>query len=173
MNNKNAGVSIVEMVVILAILAVITGVGAYGVGQVSGYRPRECANQVSTSLSECKVTTLGKAKSTGDIYWELYKEDKDFFVATVYNAGTTQQYEKTEKVGEGNLTVTCEDSAGNVTTVDGGFGSGLQLCFNRASGALCERSGSITTKKKITVSKGNKEYTIELYPTTGKIKGTF
>lgn len=172
MKNKNAGMSIVEIVIVIAIMAILLGAGAYGIGQVTGYRARECANAVSTSLSECKVTTLGKAKSTGDIYWELYTDGGRYYVRTVYNAGTATEYAKTEKVGESGLTVTCEDSSGGSVAVTGGPGSGLSLCFNRASGSLCELDGTVTTKKKIIVSRGSKTYTIEMYPATGKIKGT-
>lgn len=176
MKKGNAGLSLVELIVVIAIIAVMSGVGLYGIGQISGYRAKQCAKQIESSLTSTKVTTLGKAKSTGDIYWELYKDaaNDGFYVKTVYNAGLANEYAETKKVGVGNLNVQYSGTsiAGVVNT-----SNSLKLCYNRASGEICDWSAappstySRTNVTEILVKNpsGTKSYKITLVPATGKV----
>lgn len=171
MKKDNAGMSLVEIVVVVAIIAILTGVGSYGIGQVSGFRARECASYISSSLTQNKIKTLGKATTTGNIAWDLYRVDNDFYVRTVIDAdkgAAAESYVDQKKINEGKLKVGYSDSAtGDPVWL--GDGEKIRLCFNRSSGALCETSGAVTSIKRIVVNYGRKTYTIELKPLTGKI----
>lgn len=169
MKTKNAGVSIVELVVVLAIMAVVAGLSLASIASMSGYRARECAKKISSAISANKVTALGKAVNNGSVYWELTKEgNKVYFVE--YGLGDP----KKTLVGKGRMTVTYTDSAGSPEITDST--NSLKLYFNRSTGQLCDyTSNSRTTVSNITVSNpnGSKVYDIEVYPLTGKIKATW
>lgn len=168
MKTKNAGVSIVELVVVLAIMAVVAGLSLASIGSMSGYRARECAKKISSAISADKVTALGKAAHSDDIWWEITKEgNKVYFVE--HGLGTEP---KKTLVGKGRMTVSYKDSAGEKRIPDDV--SSLQLYFNRSTGQLCNHgSTNRATVSNIIVKNGDKVYDIEVYPLTGKIKATW
>lgn len=169
MNKKNAGMSLVEVVIVVAMIAILAGLGGYGIGQVFGFRARECASKISSSLTQNKVKTLGKATGTGNIAWELYRKGNDYYVRTVLDANKSDKsYVDQKQVNKGNVKVGYSVAAtGEPTWLNDG--DKVTLYFNRSSGALCDASGNLTTIKRIVVNNGRKTYTIELKALTGKI----
>nr|MBQ8252073.1 prepilin-type N-terminal cleavage/methylation domain-containing protein [Lachnospiraceae bacterium]MBQ8252716.1 prepilin-type N-terminal cleavage/methylation domain-containing protein [Lachnospiraceae bacterium] len=168
MKRNNAGMSIVEIVIVVAIIAILAGVGGYGIGQISGFRARECASKIASSLTQNKVKTLGKATKTGNMAWELYRSGNDFYVRTVHNADGAESYSDEKNVNDGTLKVGYSDSvSGDPTWLNDG--ENIRLCYDRSSGALCDESGNLTSIKRIVVNYGAKTYTIELKAMTGKI----
>ena len=187
MKKKNAGMSLVELVIVMAMLAVLSGVTLYSIASVPRYRARECSRLIASNLREVKITTLGKAKSKGDIVWELYKKGNSYYVRYKTGAdGSSPVTMGEKKVSKGTLHVYYEDTAGNVAEIGENEGhSSLKLCFNRASGAIHGSSSEILTKagenygidtsnttsvKKIIIQGGTTTYEITLYPVTGKIE---
>jgi prepilin-type N-terminal cleavage/methylation domain-containing protein len=175
MKKNNAGFSLVELVVVIAIIAILSGIGLYGVGQIWGYRARQCAKQVESSLTAAKVTTLGKATKNGNIYWELSKESDGYYVNTVVlNSDSSVKSETKKKVGPSNLKVTYGSTDTDVAVTP------LRLCYNRASGEIYDyiddgkggtSATTLTSTTKITVKNpgGTKSYEITLVPKTGKV----
>lgn len=174
MKTKNAGVTIVELVVVLAIMAIVAGLSLASIASLSGYRARECAKKISSAISANKVTALGKAVNSGSIYWELTKEgNKVYFV----EHGLGAEPKKT-LVGKGRMTIKYTDSSGSpeITAEITDSTNSLKLYFNRSTGQLCKQGTADRSKvSHITVSNpnGNKVYDIEVYPLTGKIKATW
>lgn len=169
MKKSNAGMSIVEIVVVVAIIAILAGVGGYGLGQMSGFRARECASKIASSLTQNKVKTLGKAKETGDMAWEIYRSGNEFYVRTVQGIKSgSEVYTDEENVNDGTLKVGySNDMSGDPTWLEDG--DSLRLCYNRSSGSLCDTTGTVTAVKRILVQYGVKTYTIEIKALTGKI----
>lgn len=174
MKKDNAGISLVELLIVISILAVLSGVGIYSFSQMSGYRARECSKKIATSIINNKVLTLGKAKSTGDICWELYKNDGNYFVRTVRNAGSASEYyEETEQVSKGKMDIFFFESGsgGAVTQKQISDSQTLRFCFNRSSGAICASSSPYGLYKLtgIRVVTGQRRYDIAIVPATGKV----
>lgn len=173
MKKDNAGVSLVELLIIISIVAVLSGFGVYSMSNITGYRAKECSKKIATSISNNKVLTLGKATSTGNICWELYKKNGDYFVRTVRDAGSSEYYEETQQVSEGKLDIYYYVSAagGTVTQTQITETQPLRFCFNRASGAICSSSSPYGAYNLtgIRVKAGTKIYDIALVPATGKV----
>ena len=169
MKRNNAGMSIVEIVVVVAIIAILAGVGGWGVSQVSGFHARECASKVGSSLTQNKIKTLGKATSTGNMAWEIYRDGNDFYIRTVHGANTAaESYSDLELANDAVVSVGYSDAdAGEPTWLDDG--DSIRLYFNRSTGALCDASGNLTSIKRIVVKRGIKSYTVEIKAMTGKI----
>lgn len=179
MKNKNAGFSLIELVVVIAVMVIVAGIGVTWIGNISGYRARECAGKVASSLNGAKVKSLSKQKNTGDAYWELKKgSDGKYYVSTYYpeySGGGYTLVEETAKVGRtSNLKVTYTDVDG-VHEVDSA--NTLKLCYDRSTGALYEgSSGSVDKSKNISaihVSNGSRSYKIEIVAKTGKVIGRY
>lgn len=179
MKKNNAGMSIVEVVVVVAMLAILTGTGLYGIGQLGGFRAREAADTIASSISEARVAVLGKAKSNGDMAWEIYRKDNQYYVRTVYDISGTEYYRDEKKIVDGSLSSVeyglttaqgPDDTAGSgslTTLTDGGS---YRVYFNRATGAVCDASGnSVSTNVYFRVTQGKKDYEVYIISKTGKI----
>ena len=188
MKKKNAGMSLIELVVVMFILAVLSGVTLYSIASVPRYRARECSRLIASNLREVKITTLGKAKSNGDIVWELYKKGNSYYVRYVTGAnGSSPVIMGEKKVSKGTLHVYYDSVADTNEITDG---MSLKLCFDRATGAIHGSDGAVITSagdgsdwssygiktdsntpiQKIIIKGGTTLYEINLYPVTGKIE---
>lgn len=179
MKNKNAGFSLIELIIVIAVMVIVVGIGASWIGRISGYRARECNSKVQSTLTGSKVKALSKQKNTGDAYWELYKDSGDnrYYVKTHYpNYGAGASDEEVVKVGKSsNLTIKYTDKNGE-HTVDAS--SPLKLCYDRSTGAIYVIEGGAVKKgaddlniSKITTSIGSRSYHTEIVAKTGKVFG--
>ena len=62
MKDDNRGFSLVELIVVVAILAILLGVMAANIGRISGYRAKECRTKVVSSLENGRLVTLSKSR---------------------------------------------------------------------------------------------------------------
>lgn len=179
MKNRNAGFSLIELVVVIAVMVIVAGIGVTWIGNLSGYRARECAGKIASSLTGAKVKSLSKQQNTGDAYWELKKGSDGKYYVTVYypeyNGGTMTLVEENSKVGKtSNIKITYTDVDGD-HEVDSS--NPLKLCYDRSTGALYEGCRGAVVKDKniraITVSNGSRSYNIEIVAKTGKVVGRY
>ena len=178
MKKNNAGISIVEVVVVVAILAILTATGIYSISQINGFRAREGANTIASSLSQARVSMLGKAKSNGDMAWEIYCKDNKYYVRTVYNITGTEYYRDEAKIADGRVTVkygfgTLNSSNNSVNPINNiviGNNQAYRVYFNRSTGAVCDDSGAeLSGDLYFRVEQGNKDYDVFIVSKTGKI----
>ncbi len=177
MKNNNAGFSLLEVVIVVAMITILAGSGMYGIGQLTGFRARETADEITSSLTQNKIETLGKAKSSGSMAWELYKDGKYLYVRTVYDAGTgSEYYSNLTEVSKNDLEVyvgTRSHGAGGGSSTNLSQltdGDSYRVYFNRSTGALCNSDGSVMNRNPvIQVRYGLKEYEVEVISKTGKV----
>lgn len=176
MRKNNAGFSLIELVVVVAVIAVLSVIGVSWISRLSGYRARECASEISTSLTATKVQALSKARDTGDVYWQLERDASDnrYYVSvymTDYSSGTknTYLYERKRVSKSGSVSVSYT-SGGSSTVIDSS--TPLKLCYNRNTGAIYDKDTlTIAGVSEINVTNGNRSYKIEIVPVTGKVIG--
>jgi len=178
MKKKNEGFTIVELIVVIAMLSIFIGIFAANIGQITGYNAKECYKKIASAITENKIETLSKAKETGDIYLQIYQNatDDKIYVRTVRDGKkATKEYTNITKLTKrSGITVTYELKNGaSVTTKTATEADPLNICYNRASGALVDPDDSYKVSKlqKIIVSSGGYKYTIDIVPATGKVKG--
>ncbi len=178
MKKNNAGMSIVEIVVIIAIIAIFSGVGIYGIGQLGGFKAREGADTIASSLTEARITMLGKAKSNGNIAWEIFNDNNRCYVRTVYNVGSGEHYSGAKEIVDGKVKVLYGKgsfNASNITldidsTDELQNGVSYRIFFNRSTGALCDSNGAeMSDDIYFRVAQGTKHYDVFVVAKTGKV----
>lgn len=175
MKKNNDGFTIVELIVVIAMLVIFIGAISVNVGRITGYDAKEGYKKISSAITENKIEALGKAKMTGDIYLEIYRDDSDrnLYVQTIHNGRSSKDVVKKTKLNKrGRASVSYELSDG--TKVENvGNSNPLVICFNRASGAIVDINDGykVSGLKYIYITAGSYKYTIELVPETGKVIG--
>lgn len=169
----NRGMSLVELIIVIAIMGVIVGMTGYGLALVSKKPVDECAKKIEMVLNQNRTNAMGNTKA----YVEFYLNDKNRVTVTEYllnNArGDSSAIEK------------------NTTTVIGAEGVNLRLYYRTESGesyvdlnttkrriGFKRDSGSVTGDviyTRIVVYKGTDPSaghirTITLDELTGKVK---
>lgn len=152
---RNRGMSLVEIIVVVAIMSILIGVGGYGLSLSSGKPAEECARKLASEIEYAKMATMGKYRTTIKITSE--DEGKEVWVEetsyTVDEDGNRLEQLERKKVG-GGVKIECE-----------GLELGEVFEFNRASGALEGKTGTVV----IHISKANTRRKITIYGLTGKI----
>lgn len=176
-NNNNKGFSLVELIVVVAVLAVVVSIAGLSLANISNKRATKCADEMIALMERTRVLTLGKAQNAVEcvIYYDSASET---YRAALYQ-GSTAVSER--ELGKQPLEVTVyfdNESAGHKLEDISGIAparttAGLHVMFDRASGAFIEGINSVGGAKKyctkIVVKGGNR--TIEILPVgkTGKI----
>ena len=179
---NNTGFSLVELIVVIAIMAMLIGVIALGYSSIAGTDAKECASDLNTYLAETKTGTLGKDYQELRIFADVTtNEKKAEFVIYQYQADPAHPGEvllemakeviRTEVVGKSSVEITCTFSDGSEIPIDS-TGKSVTLAFNRASGAFVPaKINDVQTTLEcvlITIRKGSRVYSIELITKTGK-----
>lgn len=178
-NNKNGGFSLVELIVVIAIMAVLTGIASMSLASVMGISVKQCARDIQSAANQTRVSTLGKDEVIMTITkGNKAKSSEAYYCTIVTKDGLGKTTENEEKIGKSNLGITyvlC-DSKGNKTsdiTLDDTHS--LTIKFNRGTGAMapCMKSdgssGGDYYCMQIKVKKNSTEKIISFYPETGKV----
>lgn len=167
MNNK--GLSVVEMVVVISIMAVLSGMIAIGLGSVFSKPADECAEKVYNAINNTRLITMGKNEASIEISTDgtyIYVTEKS---KKLNNTEDSRRYPVSEKNVKVEYALTGEGTDMWTTLTSA---SPIILSYNRASGAFKPKStapeGDIYYER-LRISKGSKERIITLYSNTGKV----
>lgn len=178
MRDDNRGFSLLEMIIVLAILSVLIGFFIAGLGYIFGTEARGCANVIKTAVGSTRITTMGREETLLRIY-RASSGGAYFKQVWVDDAVTPQPYgDSPEQIGKSYLEIVYwlkgedEGQPGHVLdeTAD------LFIGFDRSSGAetavtMKINGVDVTSQiiKRIDVSGGGRTYTVGISPATGKV----
>jgi len=185
MKNRNAGYSLIELIVVIAVMVILGAVGAGWIVRISGYRVRETTSKVTNSLNAAKIKVMSKERNEGEGYWKLERDSNDDFyyvsiVTPIYeSSGTITENVERTKVSRSKIVTVSYTTVDNSTPTEITSGSALYLSWKRSSGASVFGGSTGATWNtnvakgvdSIIVSGGGKSYTITLVPMTGKVMG--
>ena len=169
LNNK--GYSLLEAIVIIAILGVLTGFMATSSGLFDGRRVKACADSVSSLLDKVRLANLGKDEVTLSIYKDTDQAIKAKIVTKIVSRNDSMTEKITEKtfiedVSDDNVEMSYStDISGSAENPAGA--AGMVFNFNRNTGAIKDTSPNGI--QCIILRKGNAEKKIKIYAATGKI----
>lgn len=186
-NNKNSGFSLVELIIVIAIMAIVVTVAGLSVGTLTGRRVRKCADEIVSTIERARVLTLGKEQNNVECVISYDSTDKEYhaMVYQVINGTPTEVSDRVVGRDPIQVQVYFDDDddthAYPLTELKGTLPyasstQGLHLVFNRASGAFeagtCEAGGAKKNFcKRIVVSNsdGTRRIEITTVGRTGKI----
>ena len=158
---NNKGFTLVELIVVIAIMAIIAGVSSSTISIISKQELKDFTNNLDAMLCQCKVETMS---GMTDPVLEISIED-DEYRATLYemalqdDGSRVKQAVKSQYLGEDYLKCSYvkEGSAVNYT------GNGvISFKYNRNTGELVDK-----TITKVSVSDKTGTFSIEFVPQTG------
>lgn len=166
---NNKGFSLIELIIVIAILSVLTGVSAVGLGYLYSTNVKSSIKKVDSSLQKVQSFTVSKSTGGKDMGLKL-KKTADGFYAEYMGIPNLSD----EKFGEKNLKVYYMDNSGvwsEVTAV-----KPLEVYYDRATGGLLPLSGTTyiskirltTSSEANAVNDASKCCTVEISKITGK-----
>jgi prepilin-type N-terminal cleavage/methylation domain-containing protein len=160
---NNRGFSLIELIVIMAILAVVSGAAISLVGILNGRQAKQCRDEILSKLDSVRTTTMGKRTATATL-------EKDgnvyvFKVSTTLNSATPE--ERKSSLDSSRVTLYYSTNSDGSDRQE--LTSPLTIEFDRASGAMKAQPDG-TYIRHIYAVQGSKEYGIRLYPETGKLQ---
>ncbi|GHV33562.1 hypothetical protein FACS18949_07830 [Clostridia bacterium] len=152
MMKKNSGFSLLELVVVVAIIAVMAAMIVPTLAQVYLSEAKHAASNIDNMISKCKVNSMSRA---GDVYVEFYNKDNRIY-ADYYEQDTVIY---TELIGKRT----------SFTWDNGTKSTELKLSFKRATGALSVFGEvDLTGRSEVNIDVGG--YRITIVPLTGNHK---
>lgn len=176
MEKNNSGFSIVELIIVIAIIAAVVTTAALSVGLVFSANARTCANDIMGAISECKIATMSGGRGnvrlllyrdvSGNIFSELQTRESASADWVTGNDGA-------EKIGARRCMVGSSDGGDDlpqksgtaVPTLEAGM---WEIYFDRSSGSFLYEGATTTSVNEIYVQGGTKNYCIHLEKLTGK-----
>lgn len=185
MKKDNRGFSLVELIIIVAIMAILIGVMAANIGRISGYRAKECRTKLVSSLENGRMMTLSKARGNnvyvGDastdtyLVFFYYRRNGCNYCLTVVNNAVVD----VKKISKGRVTLKysttqaeTDDGAAvpefgdsddpkelsiqsDMTLLEAAAGAGFKMAYNRQNGAFLANDA------------GRTEYVYQMYAELG------
>lgn len=159
MERNDKGFSLVELIVVIAMMAVALTVSSLSLSNITLANAKKCAAKLQSNLELIRVESTRRVSGDAPIL-KLYREDGDIYL----KAGESEA----EVVGNSSVTVKYripgEASFTELIDKDEG-GAVLQFSYVKSTGGFATLGA-----EKILVSGANREYNITLYKNTGKVK---
>lgn len=174
----NKGYSLVELVVVIAIIAIIGGAFAYTFVMVFNQQAKEGANGISLSLDKAKTYAMTKSGSS-DAYLEISKASGGDYIVRQYvpvnptSPSSTYELAEEEELCDKSVSIVCHMKDGSFYEITDTCK--IKIYFDRVSGAykkaVVDDGGAGKTEycSKIEVKK-NATYLLTLISSTGKHK---
>ena len=160
MKKNNKGFSLVELVVIIAIMAVLAGAIITYIGSLGTAQAKKCANGIVSGFSQTKVCAMSRSSAS----MVVYSNDDGVFLVTKQGGN-----ERVEKIGNAGTVVeyrTVRDSSA-FSPVGNSADAGVKIEFDRASGA-CKKMASSQYCYGFKVTCGKTTYIVNIEPLTGR-----
>ena len=167
--HNRRGFSLVELMVVIAIMGVAIGVVTTSLSVVFSNDARECANDIDAMIARTKVSAMSR---TGNVYMKIENGSDGIYVK--YYEGSSAVPAVTERIGRSRVAITCSYTTNLATTT-----LPLPVClkFSRTTSALqyvgkdaptaSSKTPNLTGDVTIACACGGKTYTVSIVPSTG------
>ncbi|MCR4651332.1 MAG: prepilin-type N-terminal cleavage/methylation domain-containing protein [Lachnospiraceae bacterium] len=197
-SKDNNGFSLIELIVVIAVMGIFLGVGLYTINYLFGGDAKQLTNKLDGELNEVKTGSMSRFDETLTIEYCTSAEGKQYDSEGYYavkelwtirnnmaNPSTSIRKsigEESTRMGSGRSVIKVQFEDGAIVTLGAEGNSGentLMITFDRATGALNDayiipKGGDISSATKtgnlstITITGGRKEYVVTFDVSTGR-----
>lgn len=173
MKRGNKGYTLVELVVVLAILSIVSVAGFSIVGYLTGTKAKSAAYNIQSGLGKARIETMSKSRGKddlGDIFFSITLNGNKEYYMELHN--NRSGYEAKELIGNsGNLVISASGPSRTDTlhvsdSPSVGDISELKFYFDRSTGGLAKGINEYDTIK---IVQGGVTYQINISSLTGKV----
>ena len=168
---NDLGFSLVELIIVVAIISLFVGMTGYGLSLSSGKPAEECARKLAACIQHGRTTTMGKYRNIITISKESGSEQivvKEMVTVNIEDDGTEQTSERSSTVGSKGVKIEYSTDGGSSYT-ELTAGSSITLRFDSGSGALKKTAPGDTYYTTFKISKANKEKYVMIETLTGRV----
>lgn len=170
MKQNNNGYSLVEIIIVIAIMAILTGGVFFSINMVFGANAKTCANDLKNAISQCKVNTMGKSDAALEIYRD--SSNQCIYAKQWIKESYGWQAKEPEKISNAKVYVTYTTDGTNFQELDDT--KSIFIGFDRSSGSFREGTNPNSGMTDpiysgFFVGGGGRKYDIELVKLTGKV----
>lgn len=169
---QNRGYSLIEVVVVIAIMMVLAGVIGLQINMIWGFYSKECAKNLESQLNKVQITNMSRKLTA----MKISQRDDGYYVSVIENLDNpAEKVLEEKKIGRKSLEVTYSTDVKDTTEYTLAGGTEIVIQFDRSTGALkVSNSGDpnrVNGCHRIWIrQKGSsKYYTVTIYKETGKI----
>ena len=185
MKSKNRGFTLIELIVVIAVMTILLGIAIPSLNSILGFRVNRAANSIASALDKTRTEAVGEMKleKRADGYYISYYLDRG-------KAGRKSdvQQDQPEKIAPARTQISYSVNGGNESVLQ--EGQSIIITYDRATGAFLplqdntwsqndilstlaagndiplKREGNYCTQ--ITVRGGSRYKTLQLIQETGK-----
>lgn len=195
MKQDNKGFSLIELIIVIAIVTILAGIGIRNLGVLKNYRSRECKDKIVSAITDVKMDCLSKSREnvTGAIVGTENNlmtisapsgvTAADVFLVIIYEnnkvkvmkrlpgkkVGDPEILSSKETVSKGNTTKIYYMLDGDTTPTELQAGNNIKIAFNRSTGELLPTTDGGRCYSKIIVETGDYRKEITIQSKTGKV----
>ena len=148
MKNKNKGFTLVELIIFIAIFAILLGIAVPSLNSILGFRVNRAANSIAAALDKTKTEAANRL--VGEM--KLEKREDGYYISYYLDRGKVSgesnvKQDQPEKIAPAKTMISYTTSSG--TTQELGAGDSIVITYDRATGAFLPLQEKTWTQKEI------------------------
>lgn len=158
---NNKGLSYIELILVIAIMVLITGVTALSLNYMTRTNAVKAADKIMSEINRSRTLSLAKGTDKGEFHM-VYVDGK--IQVGVGEAGSL----KYQVVANSPVEVVCVYKNGDMMPLDTFGAGGMSIRFEPASGKMLVGTGHTVPIQLLQISNGETIAEVVIYEETGK-----
>ena len=148
MKKKNKGFTLVELIIVIAVFAVLLGIAVPSLNSILGFRVNRAANSIAAALDKTK--TEASNRLVGEM--KLEKREDGYYISYYLDRGKVSgesnvKQDQPEKIAPARTIISYATDSGSEQEL--AVGDSIVLTYDRATGAFLPLQEKVWTQKEI------------------------